>query len=142
MQIPPAFASRTPALSSLLQTPDPHPGEPPIPGALCARVEPKESPAVTDVDARADLSRLKLPELQALAAERGIAGASKLRKGELVDALSADDTQTSAADFAASMDEVSVDAPTDVVDDLAPESADDGEGVDVSTPSDDTVPVR
>ena len=46
---------------------------------------------MTDVDARADLSRLKLPELQALAAERGIVGASKLRKGELVDALSADD---------------------------------------------------
>ena len=45
---------------------------------------------MTDVDARADLSRLKLPELQALAAERGIVGASKLRKGELVDALSAE----------------------------------------------------
>ncbi|MBW8873033.1 MAG: Rho termination factor N-terminal domain-containing protein, partial [Leifsonia sp.] len=97
---------------------------------------------MTDVDARADLSRLKLPELQALAAERGIAGASKLRKGELVDALSADDTQTSAADFAAPIDEVSADASTGTVDDLAPESAGDGEGVDVSTPSDDTVPVR
>jgi len=47
---------------------------------------------VTDVDTaatdRASLSRLKLPELQALAATRGIAGAAKLRKGELVDSLS------------------------------------------------------
>jgi transcription termination factor Rho len=47
---------------------------------------------LTDVDTtatdRAALSRLKLPELQALAAERGIAGAAKLRKGELVDSLS------------------------------------------------------
>ncbi len=47
---------------------------------------------MTDVDTaatdRASLSRLKLPELQALAAERGIAGAAKLRKGELVDSLS------------------------------------------------------
>ena len=39
---------------------------------------------------RADLSALRLPELQALAAERGISGASKLRKGDLVDALSND----------------------------------------------------
>jgi transcription termination factor Rho len=47
---------------------------------------------LTDVDTaagdRAALSRLKLPELQALAAERGIVGAAKLRKGELVDSLS------------------------------------------------------
>jgi transcription termination factor Rho len=48
---------------------------------------------VTDVDNaaiaadRAALGRLKLSELQALAAERGIAGAAKLRKGELVDSL-------------------------------------------------------
>jgi transcription termination factor Rho len=53
---------------------------------------------VTDVnigasgtDSRAALSALRLPELLALANERGIAGASKLRKGELVDAISADD---------------------------------------------------
>jgi len=49
---------------------------------------------VTDVDTaahaadRAALGRLKLSELQALAAERGITGAAKLRKGELVDSLS------------------------------------------------------
>jgi len=101
---------------------------------------------VTDVDARADLSRLKLPELQALAAERGLAGASKLRKGELVDALSADGPQTSDADFAAPIDEVNADASTGIVDDLAPESADassDGAAPsDDIVPSDDTVPVR
>jgi transcription termination factor Rho len=48
---------------------------------------------VTDVDNaviaadRAALGRLKLSELQALAAERGIAGVAKLRKGELVESL-------------------------------------------------------
>jgi len=61
-----------------------------------------------------------------------------------VDALSADgpqtsDAQTSDADFAAPIDEVSADAPTGIVDDLAPESADDSTDV---VPSDDTVPVR
>jgi transcription termination factor Rho len=55
----------------------------------------KESFFVTDVnlrattDTRAALSALRLPELLALANERGIVGASKLRKGELVDALEA-----------------------------------------------------
>ncbi len=54
----------------------------------------KEPQAVTDVnlrasgaESRAALTALRLPELQALALERGIVGASKLRKGELVDAL-------------------------------------------------------
>ena len=41
----------------------------------------------TRVGSRAALNALRLPELQALAAERGISGASKLRKGDLVDAL-------------------------------------------------------
>jgi len=95
---------------------------------------------VTDVVARADLSRLKLPELQALAAERGIAGASKLRKGELVDALS-DDAQTSGAAVAAPIDEVSPQAPAETVDDLAPESIADDALLDGAS-SDDTVPVR
>ncbi|MCU1412520.1 MAG: transcription termination factor Rho, partial [Rhodoglobus sp.] len=36
---------------------------------------------------RADLSTLKLAELQALASSLGISGASKLRKGDLVDAI-------------------------------------------------------
>ncbi len=38
-------------------------------------------------DARSELSRLRLPELVALAITRGLPGAAKLRKGELVDAL-------------------------------------------------------
>ncbi|MGE3193421.1 MAG: transcription termination factor Rho [Microbacteriaceae bacterium] len=38
-------------------------------------------------DPRIELSRLRLPELVALAAARGIVGAAKLRKGELVDTL-------------------------------------------------------
>jgi transcription termination factor Rho len=118
---------------------------------------------VTDVDALtntvsapADLSRLKLAELQALAAERGLVGASKLRKGELVDALSADgvadgpaqsptaDSQTAdsptadspsdSGDFvAAPIDEVSAEAPAEFVEDLAPEQA---------APHERTVPVR
>jgi transcription termination factor Rho len=55
---------------------------------------------VTDVnigafstDSRAALSALRLPELVALANERGIARAAKLRKGELVDAISADNEE-------------------------------------------------
>lgn len=48
---------------------------------------------------RAALSRLRLPELQALAAARGISGVSQMRKGALVDTLSelpgdADETVT------------------------------------------------
>ncbi len=49
---------------------------------------------MTDVNVRADgsdsrdyLSALRLPELQALAAQLGIGGTSKLRKGELVNAI-------------------------------------------------------
>ncbi|MBH0010293.1 transcription termination factor Rho [Salinibacterium sp. SWN1162] len=41
----------------------------------------------SSVDSRAALSALRLPELQAMAAERGITGTSKLRKGDLVDAI-------------------------------------------------------
>ncbi len=49
---------------------------------------------MTDVNtqettASPELARLRVSELQALAAELGIPGASKLRKGELVDAISA-----------------------------------------------------
>jgi transcription termination factor Rho len=49
---------------------------------------------VTDLTVRASgtdpiaLAKLRLPELQALAAELGLSGSSKLRKGELVDAIS------------------------------------------------------
>jgi len=59
---------------------------------------------VTDVnlrasstDSRAALSALRLPELLALAGERGLVGASKLRKGELVDALSENENQNNTA---------------------------------------------
>ena len=49
-------------------------------------------------DIRVELSRLRLPELQALAAERGIAGAQKLRKGELVDTLAENENDNTAPD--------------------------------------------
>ncbi|WP_382305293.1 transcription termination factor Rho [Herbiconiux sp. UC225_62] len=42
---------------------------------------------MTDVNTQADLSTLKVSELQAIAAQLGMAGASKLRKGELVEAI-------------------------------------------------------
>ncbi|MEZ5190622.1 MAG: transcription termination factor Rho [Schumannella sp.] len=48
-------------------------------------------------DTRVELSRLKLAELQALAAERGIVGASGLRKGELVDTLAENENDTPVA---------------------------------------------
>src|SRR5664279_5528870 len=66
----------------------------------------KEPQVVTDVnnhassvDSRAALSALRLPELQAMAAERGITGTSKLRKGDLVEAINEknSNTETSAA---------------------------------------------
>jgi transcription termination factor Rho len=44
----------------------------------------------SSTETRASLSALRLPELVALATERGLVGATKLRKGELVDALSSD----------------------------------------------------
>lgn len=47
-------------------------------------------------DARAELALKRLPELQALAAERGITGAAKLRKGELVDILADNQDGTAA----------------------------------------------
>jgi transcription termination factor Rho len=69
---------------------------------------------VTDVnvrattDSRAALSALRLPELVALANERGISGASKLRKGELVDAL---DTNQDDQNTGTAQQENVVDAP-------------------------------
>jgi transcription termination factor Rho len=86
---------------------------------------------LTDVDTaatdRAALSRLKLPELQALAAERGIAGAAKLRKGELVDSLSG----TPEAEAPVTDAPPVMDAP---VADEAP--------VADAAPADDTIPAR
>ncbi|MCU1469069.1 MAG: transcription termination factor Rho [Glaciihabitans sp.] len=49
-------------------------------------------------NSRAALSALRLPELVALATERGLVGASKLRKGELVDALDQQDQNGQATD--------------------------------------------
>ena len=55
--------------------------------------------ASTDaVDDRAELGRLKLSELHALAAERGIVGVAKLRKGELVDTLSGTSAENTPAE--------------------------------------------
>jgi transcription termination factor Rho len=52
----------------------------------------------TGVGSRAALNALRLPELQALAADRGISGASKLRKGDLVDALNDSENNESGTD--------------------------------------------
>ena len=52
----------------------------------------------TSADSRADLNTLKLAELQALASSLGISGASKLRKGDLVDAINENQTDSNSAD--------------------------------------------
>ena len=57
------------------------------PPQLSFAVGERNTNLVTDVNNRADLSALKLAELQALATSLGIGGASKLRKGELVNAI-------------------------------------------------------
>jgi transcription termination factor Rho len=79
--------------------------------------EPERNPFfVTDVnvgassaDSRAALSALRLPELVALANERGLVGASKLRKGELVNALS-DNDESNPADGSIEAVEQALDA--------------------------------
>jgi transcription termination factor Rho len=91
---------------------------------------------VTDVDTaattRASLTRLKLPELQALAAERGIAGAATLRKGELVDTLSQDsDGQAAEIDAPAEAPEVAE----------APQVADESPAAESTEPTADVEPV-
>jgi len=58
----------------------------------------------TGADSRADLSALKLAELQALASSLGIVGATKLRKGDLVNAIEEHDNDnqgTADAEFEA-----------------------------------------
>lgn len=94
---------------------------------------------MTDVDTaatapdRAALSRLKLSELQSLAAERGIAGAAKLRKGELVDSLSGTpETDAPQAD-APQADASAPETFADEVPESAPAAA---------VASDDTIPAR
>jgi transcription termination factor Rho len=91
---------------------------------------------VTNVNIHADgvdlsrLSTLRVAELQALAGELGIQGASKLRKGELVDAITA--SQSTAAQPAASEPAASepaaaasvvVDAPVEVAPPVAAPAA-------------------
>jgi len=48
----------------------------------------------SSVDSRTALTALRLPELQAMAAERGITGTSKLRKGDLVAAINEKNSNT------------------------------------------------
>ena len=71
---------------------------------------------MTNVNIHADgvdisrLTTLRVAELQALAGELGIQGASKLRKGELVEAITA--TQSTSTEPAAAASVV-VDAPVE-----------------------------
>jgi len=76
---------------------------------------------VTDVNISADLSTLKLAELQALASSLGISGASKLRKGELVDAIN--ENQSPVVEIIESDDAPASDAPVEVVADAPVETA-------------------
>jgi transcription termination factor Rho len=73
---------------------------------------------VTDVnvrpssaDSNPNLSTLRLPELQALAAELGLSGASKLRKGELVNAINAIQNPSDAAQAAPATETPAASAP-------------------------------
>ena len=73
---------------------------------------------MTDLTVRASgtdpiaLAKLRLPELQALAAQLGLSGSSKLRKGELVDAISEIQNRTAAPVAVGSLpDESVVSAP-------------------------------
>ncbi|MWV50418.1 transcription termination factor Rho [Rathayibacter sp. VKM Ac-2803] len=73
------------------------------------------------VDTSADLSALRVAELQALATRLGLGGASKLRKGELVQAITAL-RDGAAAEAAAVVDAALVEAePADVVEQTTPE---------------------
>ncbi len=84
---------------------------------------------MTDVDSahradvRTELSRLRLPELQALAAERGIVGAAKLRKGELVDTLSENEGASSSVETMAPIDTIAPEGDGQTVQDLSPDDA-------------------
>jgi len=84
---------------------------------------------VTDVNIRAtstgsrDLSALKLAELQALASSLGISGASKLRKGELVNAINENQNGTPADTAATETPAADAPAPaTSAADTAAPEA--------------------
>ncbi|GAB3606906.1 transcription termination factor Rho [Conyzicola nivalis] len=58
----------------------------------------------SSADSNPNLSTLRLPELQALAAELGLSGASKLRKGELVNAINEIQNKSDAAPAAPATD--------------------------------------
>jgi transcription termination factor Rho len=72
-------------------------------------------------DSRVELSRLRLPELQALATERGIDGAHKLRKGELVDTLADNENERAAGTEAAGTETIGTE--TIGTETIAPETA-------------------
>jgi transcription termination factor Rho len=77
----------------------------------------------TSVDASASLSALRLAELQALAGQWGITGASKLRKGELVDAINEIQNQNNNADAPTTAPAEAADAPVTAVKKRAPRRA-------------------
>ncbi|HLQ80321.1 MAG TPA: Rho termination factor N-terminal domain-containing protein, partial [Brachybacterium sp.] len=52
---------------------------------------------MNDTTSGADLAAKKLPELQAIAVERGIKGARRLRKSELIEAIRGGGTPSPAA---------------------------------------------
>ncbi len=85
-------------------------------------------------NADASLAALRLPELQALAAELGISGAAKLRKGELVDTISEVQTSTTAAQNP----DASADAPAAAPRKRAPRRATAAAGVVTTTVPDAT----
>src|SRR5699024_2786389 len=57
----------------------------------------QEGTRVNDTTSGADLAAKKLPELQAIAVERGIKGARRLRKSELIEAIRGGGTPPAAA---------------------------------------------
>ncbi|MGN6503777.1 MAG: Rho termination factor N-terminal domain-containing protein, partial [Pseudolysinimonas sp.] len=95
-------------------------------------------------DPRIELSRLRLPELQALAAERGIPGAAKLRKGELVDTLAENDGgEVVDVETQAPIDTIAPETGSEIVEDLAPaEELAPAEDADVETPTEAEPPAR
>jgi transcription termination factor Rho len=94
--------------------------------------------AATPAADRAALSRLKLSELQALAEQRGIAGAGRLRKGELVDSLSTSDDDTAVTAPDAEPAETPVETRVEATADEAP--ADDAAEAVAPAAVEDTVP--
>ncbi len=74
---------------------------------------------MTDVNSSAELSTLKVSQLQAIASQLGMAGASKLRKGELIEAIrKVQEGQELPADLPVTLEPVSAEAEA-----AAPEAA-------------------